>query len=100
MKSKFIKIKQKIAGSAAVNMSHCLLDKIESTFLAALFILFMRILTRAKTQRATTTGRGGGSGCGRLKGEPRMSPLKGNKTNIKLVQLQNENPLRIRTNIQ
>lgn len=59
MKSKFIKIKQKIAGSAAVNMSHCLLDKIESTFLAALFILFMRILTRAKTQRATATGRGG-----------------------------------------
>lgn len=97
MKSKFIKIKQKIAGSAAVNMSHCLLDKIESTFLAALFILFMRILTRAKTQRATaTTARGGR----RLKGEPRMSPLKGNKTNIKLVQLQNENPLRIRTNIQ
>lgn len=99
MKSKFIKIKQKIAGSAAVNMSHYILDKIESTFLAALFILFMRILTRAKTQRATTTARGG-SGCGRLKGEPRMSPLKGNKTNIKLVQLQNENPLRIRTNIQ
>lgn len=58
MKSKFIQIKQKIAGSAAVNMSHYLLDKIESTFLAALFILFMRILTRAKTERATTTARG------------------------------------------
>lgn len=61
MKSKFIKNKTKIAGFAAVNMSHCLLDKIESTFLAALFILFMRILTRAKTQRATaTTARGEG----------------------------------------
>lgn len=96
MESKFIKIKQKIAGSAAVNMSQCLVDKIESTFLDPFFILFMRILTRANTQRATRTG----GGRERLKSDPRMSPLKGNKANIKLVQLQNENPLRIRTNIQ